>query len=86
MLTRATMQRSRISAPWRIASGHVHDQGAVLCADLAALDAEAAIDAVWPIGVRAGVDRHGAASADADAQPRAALNQHIGHAGVGCGP
>ena len=49
-------------------------EGAGLCADLAALNAEAAIDAVRAVAVRAGENRDRAADGDGNAERGAALD------------
>src|SRR5579875_1465037 len=58
--------------------GHMADQRALLRAHLAALNAEAAIDAVWPVAMRTGVDSDRPALADRNAQRSAALHQRFG--------
>jgi hypothetical protein len=61
----------------------VRYQGALFSANFATLNAETPVDAVWPIAVRACEDRHGAADAHPDAQPRAALDQDVSAAAHG---
>ncbi len=66
--------------------GNVRYQRALLGADLASLNAKAAIDAVRAITMRTRKDRNRPADADADAQLGAAFNQDSPHPPMGCGP
>ncbi len=59
--------------------GDMRVERAGLGANFAALDTEAAIDAVGPVSMRAGVDRHRPTGSDANAQLCTALDQHITH-------
>lgn len=61
----------------------MRDQRAGLGANLAALDAEAAINAVWAISMRAGQDGHWSADRDGNIQRCASLDQGIAHAAHG---
>ena len=63
--------------------GDVPDQRAKLGTYFTPLDAEAAIDAVGPVVVRARVDRHGAARTDGNAELRTPFDQNVGNAGGG---
>ena len=56
------------------------DQRTRFSADFAALNAEAAVDAVRPIAMRSGQDRHRASRADTNAELGAASNEHIADA------
>ena len=60
--------------------GNVRDEGAGLRADLAALDAEAAVDAVRAVAVGAGEDGDRATDGDRDVERCAALDESVADA------
>jgi len=59
---------------------HMGDEGAGLGSDLAALDAEATIDAVGAVAVGAGEDGHGSADGDGDVEGGAAADERVADA------
>ena len=75
--------RSRISAPLFERVGNMGDQRAGLRADLAALNAEAAIDAVRAVAVRAGENGDRAADGDGNVERGAAFDQRVADAAHG---
>ena len=62
---------------------NVSDERAGFCADLAALNAVAAIDAVRTVGMRAGEDRDRPADGDGDAERGAAFDERVADAAHG---
>ena len=83
IVAQADARRHRMRANLRAMSdgvGHMGDQRACFGADLAALQAKPAIDAVRPIAMRSGKNRDRAAGYGANPELRASADQNIADA------